>query len=119
MTLYAEWNIRKFNSDSWDTIIQNVYDGTTDDYELGDVKEIETDLDGDGVMEQRKLRLINKSTPQECEQEGFSQTACGFVIEFYSTISSKPYSGSTRYNNYGSWPASEQRSYMNTGVSLS
>ncbi len=112
MTIYAKWSERKFHSDSWDTIVQNVHNDTTDDYEIGDIKEIEMDRNDDGVNETYKIRLINKTTPNECSQEGYSQTACGFVLEFYTTAGQSIYS-----NQYtGSWRDSDLRAYMNNTI---
>jgi uncharacterized repeat protein (TIGR02543 family) len=107
MTIYAKWSERKFHSDSWETIARNVRNGTTDDYEIGDIKEIEFDNNEDGVNEVYKLRLINKTTPAECESSNFSQTACGFVVEFVGIIESRAMG-----NN--DWPTSSVRAYLNT-----
>ena len=32
------------------------------------------------------LRVANNTTPSECSTQGFSQTACGFVVEFVDII---------------------------------
>lgn len=36
------------------------------------------------------LRIANKETPVECSTEDFSQTACGFVLEFADQITGHP-----------------------------
>lgn len=98
----------KFGSDSWTEIIANVKAGTTDEYNVGDRRIIDLgDKYGSYVV-----RLANKSTPSECSTEGFSQTACGFVIEFESIIDKKQMNNS--YTNRGGWPASEMYTYINT-----
>ena len=50
-------------------------------YNVGDTKEIDM-----GTYGTHTLRIANKSTPSECSTEGFSQTACGFVLEFQDII---------------------------------
>ena len=39
-----------------------------------------------GELGVHTLRISNMSTPQECNDEAFSQTACGFVVEFVDII---------------------------------
>ena len=58
-------------------------------------------------------QIANISTPEECSTEGYSQTACGFVIEFADIITeyhmneySDDYPDGT---NVGGWEASEMR----------
>lgn len=98
----------KFGSDSWTEIIANVKAGTTDEYNVGDRRIIDLgDKYGSYVV-----RLANKSTPSECSTEGFSQTACGFVIEFESIIENRQMNSSN--TNSGGWPASEIYTYINT-----
>ena len=70
-----------FNSHSWETIIANINSGNTSNYNVGDTKEI--DLGSFGI---HTLRIANKSTPAECSTTGFSQTACGFVLEFADIV---------------------------------
>ena len=113
MHLYAKWSEDRFHSDSWETIANNIYNNDTSMYNLGDVKEIEMDLDNDGENETYRLRLINKDTPEECNTEGFSQTACGFVVEFREIVKRQSYSG---LNTKGSWPKSNPRKSMNETI---
>ena len=68
-----------FAEDDWKTIVANVKAGNTSKYKVGDTKEIT--LTGE-VAGTYTVRIANTSTPEECNQEGYSQTACGFVIEF-------------------------------------
>lgn len=68
-----------FENDSWATIANAVSEGNTDKYNVGDTKEIDL---GD-TYGKHTVRIANKSTPDECSSNNFfSQTACGFVIEF-------------------------------------
>ena len=49
-----------FSEDSWNTIIMNVKNHNISDYHVGDTKNIELDLDGNGVAESYTLRIANK-----------------------------------------------------------
>ena len=98
----------KFGSDSWTEIIANVKVDTTDEYNVGDRRTIDLGNKYDSYV----VRLANKSTPSECFMEGFSQTACGFVIEFESIIERKQVNSIK--TSSGGWPASELRTYINT-----
>ncbi len=98
-----------FTDDSWDTIIGAVQRGNTSAYSVGDTKEVNL-----GSLGTHTLRIANKSTPAECNQEGFSQTACGFVLEFADIINNqKMYSSST---SDVSWSASTARTYANNTI---
>ena len=108
-----------FSTDSWPTIIRAVKKGNTSAYNVGDTKTIDM-----GTLGTHTLRIANKSTPTECSTEGFSQTACGFVLEFADIITehnmnpSGEYKGTT-YNsgwNVDGWPASSMRIYVNTDI---
>ena len=98
-----------FATDSWDTIACNVKNGNTSVYNLGDTREIT--LEGYGT---HQVRISNTTTPDECKTEGFSQSACGFVLEFTDIIlKSKMNSTST---NVGGYPASEIRTFINDSI---
>ena len=62
----------------------------------------------------RTLRIANTSTPSECSTEGFSQTACGFVIEFADVITLHEMNDSS--TNIGGWPASSMYTFVNTDI---
>ncbi len=98
-----------FAVDSWDTIISVIRYGDYDFYQLGDTKEIDM-----GSYGTHTIRITNKSTPSECSQAGFSQTACGFVIEFADIIDQ--HTVRTNNNTTGGWPACEARRYVNNEV---
>ena len=68
-----------FSDDSWDTIAANVKAGRGEMYEVGDTKEVTLSGAVNGTF---TVRVANTSTPKECKGAGFSQTACGFVVEF-------------------------------------
>ena len=98
----------KFDKDSWDTVIANVKSGNTSMYNVGDTKEITLKTLGTFLV-----RLTNKSTPSECSTEEFSQSACGFVIEFDDFVSKRAINTNT---NKGGWPASTMYSYVNNDI---
>ena len=99
----------QFEKDSWETIATNVRNGNISNYNLGDTKEV--DLEGLG---KHNVRIANTSTPSECSTEGFSQTACGFVLEFEDIITNRNMN-STKTND-GGWPASAMYTYVNTDL---
>ena len=108
-----------FTTDSWKTIANAVRNGNTGKYNIGDTKTIDM-----GTYGTHTLRLANKSTPSECSTTGFSQTACGFVIEFADVITTHnmnpagTYSG-TKYDfgwNKDGWPASSMYTFVNNDI---
>lgn len=97
----ADKNIPKpiaFSTDSWQTIIHAVRKNNISKYNVGDTKEIDLGT----TYGKHNVRIANTSTPTECSTTGFSQTACGFVIEFTDIInfSSMNSNGS---DNSGGW----------------
>jgi len=100
-----------FATDSWETI--KVY-SNMNVYNVGDEKEIELDVDGDEVKTSYTLRIANLPSEEEktegCGTEGFSETACGFVVEFKDIISK--YRINKLSTNEGGWPASQMRIYI-------
>jgi type IV pilus assembly protein PilA len=105
-----------FATDSWETIKKAINEDNTDLYNIGDTKEVEIDLNGDGEINETEsftVRLSNK-TFEGCdtEENGFSQTACGFVFEFIDTIGDNHYMNNSSTNN-GGWPNSGIYPYLN------
>lgn len=72
-----------FAEDSWETIAAAIKNGQLDSYPLGSEKEVE--IDGTSYT----VRVANNTTPDECNGEDFSQTACGFVVEFVDIVENK------------------------------
>ena len=60
------------------------------------------------------MRIANKSTPSECSTAGFSQTACGFVLEFADIITTHKMNDAS--TNVGGWPASSMYTFVNTNI---
>ena len=52
-----------------------------DVYNVGDIRTINM-----GSFGTQTIRIANKSTPSECSDSDFSQTACGYVFEFVDSI---------------------------------
>ena len=105
-----------FAEDDWSTIVAAVKLGNTSNYNVGDTKTVDM-----GSLGTHTLRIANKSTPSECSTTGFSQTACGFVLEFTDIITEhimNPayYNGSIGTGSIGGWPASELRTYVNSDI---
>ena len=67
-----------------------------------------------GTFGTHTLRIANMSTPSECSTEGFSGTACGFVLEFADIITTHNMNSTS--TNVGGWPASSMRTYVNSDI---
>ena len=124
-----------FADDTWEEIAiygpeaakqKKVTNDRCGSYKIGDTKDV--DLGDLGV---HKVRIANCSTPKECSQPGFSQTACGFVLEFVDNLTEYAMNPYTPYRdadttednslsgmqrgegNKGSWNYSDMRAYLN------
>ena len=110
---------KSFATDDWETIIAAVQDDDTEVYKIGDTKDIE--LDGYG---KHTLRIANKSIPSECSVENFSQSACGFVLEFSDIVAQYRMNPAGTYNgknydkgyNKGGWPGSKIYKFINNNI---
>ena len=104
MNVHMSKNVepKSFATDSWKVIAKAVKDGNTSVYHVGDTKEIELTGDYAGTY---TLRLANTSTPAECAGTDFSQSACGFVVEFEDIITNEKINSSE--TNKDGWPGSE------------
>ena len=98
-----------FSSDSWATIANAVKNNNISKYKVGDTK-----LVGLGTYGSHMVRIANKSTPSECSGTGFSQTACGFVVEFTDIITTHNMNKSNI--NVGGWPSSEMYTFVNNDI---
>ena len=101
-----------FAEDSWETIAAIVKSGKADQYyNVGDTKEVALDGYTNGSESTFTVRIANMSTPEECLTEGFSQTACGFVVEFVDIITEQVMNSTQ--TSVGGWPASELYDFVN------
>ena len=102
-----EYKAPDFATDSWSTIIANVKAGNGSEYAVGSTKEVNLG----STYGTHTLRIANTSTPSECSTTGFSQTACGFVLEFADIITT--YAMNDTNTNVGGWPATNMRTFVN------
>ena len=98
-----------FATDSWPTIINAVKNNNIGKYNVGDTKEIDM-----GTYGTHTLRIANTSTPSECSTSGFSQTACGFVLEFADIVTTHAMNDTT--TNVGGWPSSSMYTFVNNDI---
>ena len=94
---------KTFAEDTWETIADNT---SSNVYNVGDTKTV---LIGNKPY---TVRIANKSTPEECTtRDDFSQTACGFVVEFADILEERRINSND--TNKGGWPATTTRTYAN------
>ena len=105
-----EYKAPDFATDSWSTIIANVKAGNGSEYKVGSTKEINLGT----TYGTHTLRIANTSTPSKCSTSGFSQTACGFVLEFADIITDHKMNDAN--TNVGGWPASSMRTFVNNDI---
>ena len=105
-----EYKAPDFATDSWSTIIANVKAGYGSEYKVGSTKEVNLGT----TYGTHTLRVANTSTPSECSASGFSQTACGFVLEFTDIIAEHNMNSSN--TNVGGWPATSMRTFVNNDI---
>ena len=116
--IYGTWNqiVDAYNSGNLTHLQEAMQAGTT--------REVQLDMNNDGTAETTAhVRIANLSTPAECSTTGFSQTACGFVIEFSDIITThimNPSTGSNSngHGNIGGWKYSDLRAYLNSAKYL-
>ena len=99
-----------FTNEPWNEIIANVKAGRGSVYKVGDTKEVDLGT----TYGTHTLRVANTSTPNECKTEGFSQTACGFVLEFADIITVHAMNDTN--TNVGGWPATTMRTFVNNDI---
>ena len=105
-----EYKAPDFATDSWSTIIANVKAGNGSEYAVGSTKEVNLGT----TYGTHTLRVANTSTPSECSTTGFSQSACGFVLEFADIIIDHKMNDAN--TNVGGWPASSMRTFVNNDI---
>ena len=107
--LYVMMEPNSFSTDSWITISKAVKNNNISKYNVGDTKSVDM-----GTYGTRTLRIANTSTPSECSGTGFSQTACGFVIEFADVIFIHAMNDDN--TTAGGWPATSMRTFINNDI---
>ena len=96
-----------FATDSWATIKTAVHNNNTSLYHVGDTKTVTIGANNYTV------RIANKSTGEHCGDldTAYSQTACGFVVEFVDIITTMQMQNSS--TNVGGYPATLVYDYLN------
>ena len=107
--LYVVGNPNSFSTDSWYTIAKAVKLNNVSKYNVGDTKTVDM-----GTYGTHTLRIANTSTPSECSTSGFSQSACGFVLEFADIIAIHKMNDTN--TNVGGWPAISMRTFVNNDI---
>ena len=105
-----EYKAPNFATDSWEAIIAKVKAGNGSEYAVGSTKEVNLG----STYGTHTLRVANTSTPSECSTTGFSQTACGFVLEFVDIITLHKMNDTAI--NVGGWPATSMRTFVNNDI---
>ena len=105
-----EYKAPNFATDSWSTIIAKVKAGNGSEYAVGSTKEVDLGT----TYGTHTLRVANTSTPSECSGTGFSQTACGFVLEFADIITNNKMNDTN--TNAGGWPSTSMRTFVNNDI---
>ena len=108
-TIYANYQ-DQFGMDSWETIKTNLT-ANSNYYAIGSTKQVEIDIDDDGTPEQYRVRLANTSTPEKCNEEGFSQTACGIVLEFVDIVTERQMDSAKSAD--GGWKETDMANWLN------
>ena len=95
-----------FATDSWETIQKAVQDDNISVYNVGDTKEVTIN----GV--DYTVRIANKTTGEHCgdNDTAYSQTACGFVVEFVDIITTMQMRDTD--TNVGGYPATLVYDYL-------
>ena len=106
---------RSFADDSWDEIAAAVKVNPAA-YAVGSTKKLKVydNPNGEttnGTYKEYTVRVANNTTPEECKRTDFSQTACGFVVEFADIVENKQMNSSS--TNVGGWKDSAMRTYAN------
>ena len=103
-----EINPVNFSTDDWTTVVQALKN-ENHPYQVGNTKTVDM-----GSFGTHTIRIANLSTPNECSDPEFSQTACGVVLEFADIITEHPMNNSI--TNVGGWPVTKMRSYLNNDI---
>lgn len=120
-------DVPDFEHDSWASLIEAYNDGDPSGalklaMKQGTTREVLLDLDNNPETDPvtAHVRIANLSKLPVCETQGFSQTACGFVIEFVESITTRRMNPEHNWTNgtgsFGGWEYSDMRAYLNSGV---
>ena len=106
-----------FADDSWDEIAAAVKVNPKS-YAVGSTKKLKVfdNPNGEttnGTYKEYTVRVANNTTPAKCNDSNsnFSQTACGFVVEFVDIVEQRTMN--SNQTNVGGWPATAMITYLN------
>ena len=106
---------KSFGEDSWKVIASNAKSCTDNPdscpYEVGQTKTVKM-----GSFGTHTLRIANLNSPTEegCGTNGFSQSACGFVVEFTDFITT--YYMNPTSTNKGGWLDSKMKKFIDNDI---
>ena len=98
-----------FSSDSWMTIVKAVKSGNISKYNVGDTKTVNL-----GTYGTHTLRVANISKSDSCGNSEYSESGCGFVIEFADIITNRVINSTS--STRGSWSATTIRTFVNNDI---
>ena len=98
-----------FSTDSWMTIVKAVKSGNISKYNVGDTKTVNL-----GTYGTHTLRVANISKSDSCGNSGYSESGCGFVIEFADIITNRVINSTS--TTRGSWSATTIRTFVNNDI---
>ena len=105
---------KSFDKDSWEVIASNAKSCTDNPdscpYSVGNEKEVDLGT----TYGKHKVRIANMSTPNECNDSNFSQSACGFVVEFTDIITTHIMNPTS--TNKGGWLNSQMKTFINNDI---
>lgn len=96
-----------FETSTWEEIKMDIDNDDTEKYTVGDIKTITIN------NKNYRLRLVNTSTESYCQNSNYSETACGFVVEFLDLPAKKGMLESTETTNALGYEPSIVRNYLN------
>ena len=106
---------KSFDKDSWEVIASNAKSCTDNPdscpYSVGNKKEVDL-----GTYGKHMVRIANLKAPTEegCGTEGFSESACGFVVEFTDIITT--YYMNLTNTNKGGWLNSKMKIFLDNDI---
>ena len=92
-----------FSDDSWETIYNNVKAGKGELYNVGDTKIL---------LNNWEVRLVNTTPCSKMNLDEYSESACGFVVEFQTPLGE--YKMNNTATNVGGWTNSYARGTLSS-----
>ena len=103
---------KSFGEDSWKVIASNAKKCVNNEencpYKVGNTKTVKVN------GKEFTVRLANLKAPSECNNSGFSQSACGFVVEFTDIITRHIMNPTS--TNKGGWLNSQMKTFIDNDI---